>query len=140
MEEVISRLGALESGGHVHVTAAAGGPGARRVAARLADSVILTGDPYTDVAGQRDLVVDFLVSAGDRADQIEILTNLLIVGGGPVNEDLLRLSGLDAGRLLASDAVSVLSGGVNEMCDELERRRELFGTSYITVSETALRK
>lgn len=135
MEEVIDRIDAFESNSHVHVTVAAGGPGARRVAARLADSVILTGDPYADVADHRNLVDDFLESAGDRADQIELVTNLLIVGDGPADEDLIRTRGLDATRLLTSGAVSVLGGGVNEMCDELQRRRELLGSSYITISE-----
>jgi hypothetical protein len=31
--------------------------------------------------------------------------------------------------------LSVLRGGVDEMCDELQRRRELLGCSYITISE-----
>jgi hypothetical protein len=38
------------------------------------------------VAGHRGLVDDFLESAGDRADQIELVSNLMIVGDGPVNE------------------------------------------------------
>jgi alkanesulfonate monooxygenase SsuD/methylene tetrahydromethanopterin reductase-like flavin-dependent oxidoreductase (luciferase family) len=135
IEEVIDRLNALGNGGHVHVTVAAGGPKTRRLAARLADSVILTGDPYMSVADYRGLVEEFLESAGDRADRIEILTNLRIVGDGPVDKRPLQALGLDAGRLLASDAVSVLRGGVDEMCDELQRRRELLGSSYITISE-----
>jgi alkanesulfonate monooxygenase SsuD/methylene tetrahydromethanopterin reductase-like flavin-dependent oxidoreductase (luciferase family) len=135
IEEVIDRLGTLSNGGHVHVTVAAGGPGAQRLAARVADSVILTGDPYLDVAGHSALVGEFFQTAGDRAEQIELVSNLLIVGDGPVAQSLLQARGLDAARLMESGAVSVLRGSVDEMCDDLQRRREVLGNSYITVSE-----
>jgi hypothetical protein len=46
------------------------------------------------VAGHRGLVDDFLESAGDRADQIELVSNLMIVGDGPVNEVLIRTRAL----------------------------------------------
>lgn len=136
IEEIIDRVGALSNGSHrVHITIAAGGATARGLAARVADTVILTGDPYLDVAGHSGLVDGFQEIAGDRADQIELLTNLLIVGDGPVDAGVIQARGLDADRLLESNAVSVLRGSVDEMCDELGRRRELLGSSYITVSE-----
>lgn len=140
IEEVIDRLGALSNGVHVHVTVAAGGPWAQRLAARVADSVILTGDPYLDVAGHSALVDEFLQTAGDRAEQIELVTNLLIAGDGLVAQGLLHARGLDAARLMESGAVSVLRGGVDEMCDELQRRREVLGSSYITVSEPLMER
>jgi len=138
LEETIERLDALSAGNHVHITMAAGGPKTRGLAARMADSVILTGDPYMDVAGHSGLVDEFQASAGDRAGEIELLTNLLIVGEGPVDTSLLQARGLDADRLVASNAVSVLRGSPDEMCDELQRRRELLGSSYITVSQQAM--
>jgi hypothetical protein len=106
----------------------------------VADSVILTGDPYLDVAGHSALVDEFLQTAGDRAEQIELVTNLLIAGDGLVAQGLLHARGLDAARLMESGAVSVLRGGVDEMCDELQRRREVLGSSYITVSEPLMER
>jgi alkanesulfonate monooxygenase SsuD/methylene tetrahydromethanopterin reductase-like flavin-dependent oxidoreductase (luciferase family) len=140
VEEIVDRLNTLSNGGHVHVTVAAGGLKTRRLAARVADSVILTGDPYMDVAGHSGLVDQFQETAGDRAEQIELLTNLLIVGDSQVDKGLLQAYGLDADRLLESGAVSVLRGGVNEMCGELQRRREILGSSYITISEPLMKQ
>jgi len=136
IEQIIDRLNAL--GDHVHITMAAGGPRTRELAARVADTVHLTGDPYLDVAGYRRLIEEFQETDGDRADRIELLTNMFIVGDGPVDASVVRARGLDPDRLLAADAATVLRGSVAEMCDELQRRRELTGSSYITVSEPML--
>lgn len=64
------------------------------------------------------LVTAFRQSAGDRADQIELATNLAMVGDGPIDPEGLKAIGLDTERLLASNAVSVLRGTTAEMCDE----------------------
>ena len=133
IEQIIDRLNAL--GNHVHITMAAGGPRTRELAARVADTVNLTGDPYLDVPGYSRLVDEFQETAGDR---IELLTNMLVVGDGPVDASVVRARGLDPDRLLAADAATVLRGSVDEMCDELQRRRELTGSSYITVGEPML--
>jgi alkanesulfonate monooxygenase SsuD/methylene tetrahydromethanopterin reductase-like flavin-dependent oxidoreductase (luciferase family) len=138
IEEIIDRISTLNKGGRIHVTMAAGGPKARAVAARVADSVILTGDPYQDAAGHSGLVDEFQQGADERAEHIELLTNLLVVGNGPVDASTIRARGLDPDRLLSANATSVLRGSVDEMCDELLRRRELLGTSYITISEPVM--
>jgi len=138
VEEIVERLKVLSAGNPVPVMVAAGGPATRRLAGRVADTVILTGDPYANVASRSGLVNNFRESAGERADDVELLSNLLIVGNGPVDAGVLRARGLDADQLVAADAVSVLRGTVSEMCDELQRRRELLGSSYITVSEPML--
>jgi len=77
-------------------------------------------------------------NAGDRADQIELATNLTMVGDGPIEAEGLKALGLDVARLHASDAVSVLRGTTAEMCDELRRRRELWGVSYVMVGESVM--
>lgn len=138
IEEIIDRISTLNKGGRIHVTMAAGGPKARAVAARVADSVILTGDPYQDAAGHSGLVDEFQQGADERAEHIELLTNLLVVGNGPVDASTIRARGLDPDRLLSANATSVLRGSVDEMGDELLRRRELLGTSYITISEPVM--
>jgi alkanesulfonate monooxygenase SsuD/methylene tetrahydromethanopterin reductase-like flavin-dependent oxidoreductase (luciferase family) len=138
VEEVINRVAALSGDGHVHITMAAGGPKMRSLAGRVADSVLLADNPYVDAARLDSLVTAFRQSAGDRADQIELATNLTMVGDGPIEPEGLKALGLDVERLHASDAVSVLRGTTAEMCDELRRRRERWGVSYIMVGEAVM--
>jgi alkanesulfonate monooxygenase SsuD/methylene tetrahydromethanopterin reductase-like flavin-dependent oxidoreductase (luciferase family) len=137
-EDVIERVNAVSGDNHIHLTMAAGGPRMRKLAARVADSVILADDPYIDAARLGSLVTDLRQSAGDRADHIELATNLMMVGDGPIEPEAMMALGLDAEKLLASNAISVLRGTVAEMCDELQRRRELLGVSYITVGESMM--
>jgi hypothetical protein len=44
------------------------------------------------------------------------------------------MTGVDAATLRASDSLSVLRGGTRAMVDELQRRRDEVGTSYIAVN------
>jgi len=138
VEEIIDRLNAISGDRHVHITMAAGGPRMRSLAGRVADSVILADNPYVDAARLSVLLADFRERAGDRADQIEHATNLTVVGDGPIESGAMKSLGLDVERLRASNAVSALRGTTSEMCDELRRRRELFGVSYIMVGESMM--
>jgi hypothetical protein len=97
--------------------------------------VILAADPYADAVSMRALISDFQQGAGDRVGDIELAMNLVMVGDTPIAPEIVKVLGLDADKLIASNAVSVLRGTVDEMCDELQRRRESLGVSYITVSE-----
>jgi alkanesulfonate monooxygenase SsuD/methylene tetrahydromethanopterin reductase-like flavin-dependent oxidoreductase (luciferase family) len=133
MAEVVDRVNTLGNG-DIHITMGAGGPKTRELAARVADSVILTADPYADVTGHTEIVTGFREMAGERADRVELLSNLLIVGDDPLDMSMAHARGLDPDRLLESNAVSVLRGNVTEMSDELQRRRDILGTSYITIS------
>jgi alkanesulfonate monooxygenase SsuD/methylene tetrahydromethanopterin reductase-like flavin-dependent oxidoreductase (luciferase family) len=135
VEDLIDRVNAISGSSHVHITMAAGGPKLRRLAGRLADSVILAADPYVDAAGMRALISDFQQGAGDRAGDIELAMNLVMIGDTPIAPEIVKVLGLDADKLIASNAVSVLRGTVDEMCDELQRRRDSLGVSYITVGE-----
>jgi alkanesulfonate monooxygenase SsuD/methylene tetrahydromethanopterin reductase-like flavin-dependent oxidoreductase (luciferase family) len=135
IEQTIDRVTAISDGTRLHITMAAGGPRMRRLAGRLADSVILAAHPYIDAAGLGRLVSDFQRGAGDRAGQIELAMNLVMVGHGPIAPEVVKVLGLDAEKLIASNAVSVLRGTAGEMRDELQRRRDSLGVSYITVSE-----
>ena len=138
VEEVIDRVNAISGDSHIHITMAAGGPRMRRLAGRVADSVLLADNPYVDAARLGSLVAAFQESAGDRADQIELATSLVMVGNEPIEPEAIKALGLDAETLLASNAVSVLRGTTAEMCDELRKRRELLGVSYIMVSESVM--
>jgi alkanesulfonate monooxygenase SsuD/methylene tetrahydromethanopterin reductase-like flavin-dependent oxidoreductase (luciferase family) len=135
VEDLVDCVHAISGGSPMHITMAAGGPKMRELAGRVADSVILAADPYLDAAGLRALVSDFQRGAGDRADQVELALNLVMAGDAPVAPEAVKVLGLDAEKLIAVNAVSVLRGTADEMCDELQRRRDLLGVSYITVSE-----
>ena len=45
-----------------------------------------------------------------------------------------RFIGTDASVLAAHDSLNMLGGTLDEMCAELERRRDTFGVSYVTVN------
>jgi alkanesulfonate monooxygenase SsuD/methylene tetrahydromethanopterin reductase-like flavin-dependent oxidoreductase (luciferase family) len=134
VEETISRAKGL-GGPPLHITLAAGGPKTRALAGRLADSVILSAGPYMDMDRLGASVKDFREVAAERVDDIELAMNLLLIGAEPIVPEDVQKFGLDAEKLLEADAASVMRGTVEEMCEELQRRRELLGVSYITVSE-----
>jgi hypothetical protein len=52
-----------------------------------------------------------------------------------IDPEAMKAIGLDTEKLLAPNAVSVLRGTVDQMCFELQRRREQLGVSYIMVGE-----
>ena len=72
-------------------------------------------------------------TAGARADEIEL-------GDEPVRRRRRgaavdkRFIGADAAELVAADSLTMLRGDVDAMVDELQRRRDTFGTSYISVN------
>jgi hypothetical protein len=45
-----------------------------------------------------------------------------------------RYIGADAETLIAHDSLVILRGSTRQMLDELQRRRERFGASYVTVN------
>jgi alkanesulfonate monooxygenase SsuD/methylene tetrahydromethanopterin reductase-like flavin-dependent oxidoreductase (luciferase family) len=134
VEETVRRAKAFPWA-QLHVTLAAGGPKMRELAGRVADTAILTSDHYMDVSGLETVVSAFRAVAGERADDIELGMNLLLIGDKPVDPAAVQMLGLDAGKLIEANAVSVLRGSVEDMCSELVRRRDLTGLSYLSVSE-----
>jgi hypothetical protein len=84
------------------------------------------------------VVSAFRAVAGERADDIELGMNLLLIGDKPVDPAAVQMLGLDAGKLVEAKAVSVLRGSVEDMCSELVRRRDLTRLSYLSVSEAMM--
>jgi hypothetical protein len=70
----------------------------------------------------------------DRFDALEINMNLMAVPGvmptyltmtlGPAAEELAR-----------SDAIAVLKGTTDDMCEQIVARRKMFGITYVVVAE-----
>ncbi len=115
------------------VLMAAGGPKARELAAAKADIVTFAAGPLASRDEISAMVADLRAHAGRRADDIELASNLFVVGD-EVPPQAARYVGADAAALLAADSLTMLRGSVADMVDELRRRRDLLGTSYVTVS------
>jgi hypothetical protein len=73
-------------------------------------------------------------AAGKRADQIELQTNIFVLGD-EMPEWTARFLGADPATLIAHDSLVMLRGeSPRQMADELQRRREAFGVSYVSVN------
>jgi alkanesulfonate monooxygenase SsuD/methylene tetrahydromethanopterin reductase-like flavin-dependent oxidoreductase (luciferase family) len=134
VEQTIDCLHELDGDRHTPVLVATGGPRARALAAAKADIVAVAAGP---LASRQDIVRavgELREAAGQRADQIELQANLFVVGD-EMPEWTTRFLGADAATLIAHDSLVMLRGETpRRMADELQRRREAFGVSYISVN------
>jgi probable F420-dependent oxidoreductase len=122
---------------HTPVLVAAGGPRAIALAAEKADIVTLAAPPLAtrdEVAG---MVATLHDAAGARADDIELAMNLFVVGT-EVPPWIQGFIGSDAATLIAHDSLVMLRGSTAEMADELRRRRDTLGVSYVSVNSAFL--
>jgi probable F420-dependent oxidoreductase len=77
--------------------------------------------------------------AGERFGQVELefaAYFLAVDGGGTTEEQLAEQTGM-AGEELRTFP-HALVGSVDAICDELERRREVYGFSYVTIGDRAI--
>jgi alkanesulfonate monooxygenase SsuD/methylene tetrahydromethanopterin reductase-like flavin-dependent oxidoreductase (luciferase family) len=132
--ETIDALRELDGERHTPVMIAAGGPKIRTLAAEKADIVMLTGGPLISRDEFAALTTGIRTTAGDRADAIEFAMNLFVVGD-EVPAWQQGFLGVDAATLIEHDSLMMLRGNSpREMADELQRRRDAFGVSYLTVN------
>ena len=115
------------------VIVAAAGPRALRLAAQHADIVT----PATGALTPRDTVAQLLATvrdhAGARANEIEFATSIFVVGDDlPPHAE--RYLGADVAGLRSAGSLVLLEGSPQDMADELLRRRDQLGTSYVTVN------
>ncbi|HET7036547.1 MAG TPA: TIGR03621 family F420-dependent LLM class oxidoreductase [Thermomicrobiaceae bacterium] len=103
------------------------------LAARKADIVALGVGPQ----GTEDAVADMIdwlrAAAPERFAHLELNLNLMAVGG-QLPSYLARM-GMNAEQLARSGSVAAISGTLDEMCAQLERRRETLGISYLVVGD-----
>ena len=78
-------------------------------------------------------MAEIRAAAGDRAGAIEFAMPLFVVGD-EVPSWVARFMQIDAAALAASDSLMILRGTTQEMADELRRRRDALGISYISVN------
>jgi alkanesulfonate monooxygenase SsuD/methylene tetrahydromethanopterin reductase-like flavin-dependent oxidoreductase (luciferase family) len=113
---------------------AAGGPRALALAAARADIVSIAKDAMTPRAEIQQVVRDLRELAGSRADDIELAMNLFAAGTRELPQWTQQFAGATPEELEASDSLMLLRGTAGQMVDELQRRRDEFGTTYITVN------
>jgi alkanesulfonate monooxygenase SsuD/methylene tetrahydromethanopterin reductase-like flavin-dependent oxidoreductase (luciferase family) len=132
-EQAIDALRELDGDLHTPVLMAAGGPKARQVAAAKADIVTLAAGPLADRAEVAGTAAELRAAAGPRADGLELAMNIFVVGD-QVPAWMERFLGTDAATLIARDSLVMLRGTVRDMADDLQRRRDEFGLSYVIVN------
>jgi probable F420-dependent oxidoreductase len=104
------------------------------LAAREADIVAIGARPDETQAAFAEKIGWLREAASERFSDLELNINLLAVGREVARWLVARL-GLDPEQLARSGALSVLLGTPDEMCEQLQRRRESLGISYLMVSE-----
>lgn len=118
---------------HTPVLMAAGGPRARAVAAAKADAVTLAVGPLTSREEAARLADEVRSMAGERAGSIEFAGTIFVVGD-EVPAWAQRFLQADFATLAAADSLSILRGSPREMADELLRRRDTIGISWVSVN------
>jgi alkanesulfonate monooxygenase SsuD/methylene tetrahydromethanopterin reductase-like flavin-dependent oxidoreductase (luciferase family) len=137
VETAVEHLGELDRrrdpAAHTPVVVAASGPKARALAARVADTVHLAAPPLTP----RERVAAMAADIRERAEgrDVELSLNLFAVGDGELPPWTSQATGSDEATLRAADSLALLPGAdAQAMADELERRRDALGVSYVSVN------
>jgi alkanesulfonate monooxygenase SsuD/methylene tetrahydromethanopterin reductase-like flavin-dependent oxidoreductase (luciferase family) len=112
---------------------AGGGPKMLALAAQEADTVTFTWLPKTTEAEAQSIVDRFRTLAGPRLPEIELGLNLMAVGAEPA-PGIARWAGVDVPELAAAGAVTVLPANPGQAVEKLQRWRERWGISYVTVN------
>jgi probable F420-dependent oxidoreductase len=133
VEETLAHLRELDGEQHTPVLLAAAGPKALALAGRVADIVTIAAGALTPRAEVEAMAASIRAAAGDRAEEIELAMNLFVVGE-EVPPWVVQFTGADAAAMVEHDSLTMLRGSTVEMADELRRRRDTIGTSYISVN------
>jgi alkanesulfonate monooxygenase SsuD/methylene tetrahydromethanopterin reductase-like flavin-dependent oxidoreductase (luciferase family) len=133
VERSIDRLRELDADRHTPVLMAVAGRKALAFAAAKADIVTIAVGPLASRADMARLAGELRAAAGPRASSLELLLNVFVIGDD-VPGWMQQFLGADAATLIAHDSLAMLRGSAQEMADELQRRRDAFGTSYVAVN------
>jgi alkanesulfonate monooxygenase SsuD/methylene tetrahydromethanopterin reductase-like flavin-dependent oxidoreductase (luciferase family) len=133
VKKTVADLRELDSAVHTPVLMAASGPKSLALAGEIADIVAIATGPLATRDEVAATIAGFRETS-DRAAEIELAMNLFVVGD-QVPPWVRGFIGVDAEQLIAADSLTILRGNVDEMADELRRRRDALGVSYISVNE-----
>jgi alkanesulfonate monooxygenase SsuD/methylene tetrahydromethanopterin reductase-like flavin-dependent oxidoreductase (luciferase family) len=131
--QAIDDLRALDGDRRTPVLMAVAGPRARALAAAKADIVTLAAGPLTSRAEVARLAAGVREAAGDRAGLIELAMPVFVVGD-QAPAWVAQFLQADMATLIARDSLMILRGSPARMADELQRRRDALGISYISVN------
>jgi alkanesulfonate monooxygenase SsuD/methylene tetrahydromethanopterin reductase-like flavin-dependent oxidoreductase (luciferase family) len=132
-DQIIDELRRLDGGSHTPVLIAAAGPRARALAAAKADIITIATGPLASREEVARLVAEIRQAAADRAGQIEFASPLFVVGD-EAPAWVQRFLEADMAELIARDSLQILRGTPRQMADELQRRRDTVGTSYVSAN------
>ncbi|MGE3289349.1 MAG: LLM class flavin-dependent oxidoreductase [Pseudonocardia sp.] len=136
VELAITHLRELDGDTHTPVLMAVRGPKARALAARLADVVTPALPALTPRAEVAALVADVREQAGR---DLEFSINLFVVGNGPLPPWAAQNLGASVDELVAAGSIMLLPGASpRAMADELLRRRDTLGISYVKINSMYL--
>ncbi|TWD81549.1 alkanesulfonate monooxygenase SsuD/methylene tetrahydromethanopterin reductase-like flavin-dependent oxidoreductase (luciferase family) [Kribbella amoyensis] len=138
IRETLDQLEQLDGDRHTPVMLAAGGPRSLALAAARADIVSIAKSALTPRDEVIGLAAELRALAGARADDIELALNLFAAGEGDLPPWTKRATGADPAELQKTDSLMLLPGTPQQMADELQRRRDSFGASYISVNANYL--
>jgi len=102
-------------------------------AAAKADIVTLAIGPLTSREEAARLAAEVRETAGQRAGSIEFESPIFVVGD-EAPPWVRRFLQADLATLVERDSLLILRGGPRQMADELLRRREEIGVSYVSVN------
>ena len=133
VKQTVAHLRELDGEQYTPVLMAASGPKALALAAEIADIVTVAAGALASRDEFGAMVAQPArrrrsARRGDRARDEPLRRRRR---GAAVDEELHRRR---HGDLVAADSLTLLRGDVDAMVDELRRRREAFGTSYISVN------
>lgn len=132
VEAAVTHLRELDGDTRTPVLMSARGPRARALAARLADVVTPALPALTPRAAFTALVAEVREQAGR---DVEFSLNLFAVGDGDLPPWSTQAVGATAQELVAADSLVLLRGpDPRAMADELLRRRDDVGISYVKVN------
>lgn len=133
IEHTIDALHELDGDQHTPVMMAAAGPRARALAAARADIVALAAPTLASRDELARNAAEFRDMAGTRYEQIELSMNIFVVGD-QMPPWIERFIGADVDTLIQHDSLAMLRGSPTAIADELRRRRDSLGVSYVTVN------
>lgn len=108
-------------------------PALVELAAAEADTLALPLPHHVNEDALAAKVAELRALVGSRLDELELATNVLVVGDGDVPEAMRALV-----RDLPADSFSRLRGTPREIADNLLRRREQLGISYVTIAQHSI--
>lgn len=116
------------------IMVAANGDRLLSVGARKADIVAVAVGTEADL---REKVAVLREAAGDRFDDLELSVNVFGIGDTEL-PPWIRAFGIDPSLAVDNQLLPVLNGDTATAIDVLQRRRDEFGVSYITINAFAL--